>query len=60
MTDSAQDVSVKSCCAGFYELPIVSMLLGNNLHPGGPALTRKLAEATTIGRRTEVLDVACP
>jgi len=59
VTDSAQDVSVKSCCAGFYELPVVSMLLGDNLHPGGPALTRKLAAATTVGRKTEVLDVAC-
>ena len=59
MTGSAQDISVKSCCAGFYELPVVSLLLGDNLHPGGPALTRKLAEAATIGSKTEVLDVAC-
>lgn len=59
MTDCAQEVSVKSCCAGFYELPVVSMLLGNSLHPGGQALTRKLAAATTVGRKTEVLDVAC-
>jgi ubiquinone/menaquinone biosynthesis C-methylase UbiE len=59
VTDDAQAVSVKSCCAGFYELPLVSMLLGDSLHPGGPALTRKLAEATTVGRGTRVLDVAC-
>ena len=59
MTDSAQNASVKSCCAGFYELPVVSMLLGDTLHPGGSALTRKLVEAATVGRETEVLDVAC-
>ena len=53
------DADAKSCCAGFYELPIVSMLLGDNLHPGGAALTRRLAEATTVGRDTEMLDVAC-
>jgi SAM-dependent methyltransferase len=57
--DFKRGTSVKSCCAGFYELPIVSMLLGDNLHPGGPALTRKLAGAAAIGRNTKVLDVAC-
>jgi ubiquinone/menaquinone biosynthesis C-methylase UbiE len=50
---------IKSCCAAFYELPVVSLLLGDQLHPGGRDLTRKLAEATIIGRDTEVLDVAC-
>jgi hypothetical protein len=59
VTDSALSVSVKSCCAGFYELPIVSMLLGDSLHPGGPALTRKLAEVAMVGRETAVLDLAC-
>ena len=59
MTDHAPGAAVKSCCAGFYELPIVTMLLGDNLHPGGPALTRKLAETTIVGRDADVLDVAC-
>ena len=58
MTDDGRGASIKSCCAGFYELPIVNMLLGDTLHPGGPALTRKLAEATIVGRDTDVLDVA--
>lgn len=35
------------------------MLLGNELHPGGPALTRKLASAVVVGRDSMVLDVAC-
>ena len=59
MIDFDYGTSVKSCCAGFYELPAVSMLLGDNLHPGGAALTRKLAAATAIGRNSKVLDLAC-
>ncbi len=35
------------------------MLLGNELHPGGPALTRMLASAALVGRESMVLDVAC-
>lgn len=50
---------VKSCCAGFYELPLIAILLGDELHPGGPTLTRKLAGATLVGRDSVVLDVAC-
>ena len=53
------DDRVKSCCAGFYELPLIHSLLGDQWHPGGPALTRKLANATMIGRESRVLDVAC-
>ena len=53
------DDRVKSCCAGFYELPLIETLLGDQWHPGGPALTRKLANATMIGGETRVLDVAC-
>ena len=52
------DDRVKSCCAGFYELPIIETLLGNQWHPGGPALTRKLASAVMIGRDSRILDVA--
>ena len=53
------DSQVKSCCAGFYELPVIEMLLGNELHPGGPASTRALATAALVGRESSVLDVAC-
>ncbi len=59
MIDHAKAAEMKSCCSGFYELPVVSLLLGDNLHPGGAALTRKLAEAALVGREAEVLDVAC-
>lgn len=49
---------IKSCCAGFYELPLIQSLLGDQWHPGGPALTRKLGSAVLIGRESHVLDVA--
>jgi len=52
------DDRVKSCCAGFYELPLIQSLLGDQWHPGGPALTRKLASAVLIGRDSHLLDVA--
>jgi len=52
------DDRVKSCCAGFYELPLIQSLLGDQWHPGGPALTRKLAGAVLVGRGSRVLDVA--
>jgi len=49
---------LKSCCAGLYELPITTILLGPSFHPGGPALTRRLAAAALVGRDSRVLDVA--
>jgi len=52
------DDLVKSCCAGFYELPLIQSLLGDQWHPGGPALTRRLAGTVLIGRDSHVLDVA--
>ena len=52
------DDRVKNCCAGFYELPLIQSLLGDQWHPGGPALTRKLASSVLMGRESRVLDVA--
>jgi arsenite methyltransferase len=55
MTDNI----TSACCSGLYELPITSILLGDSFHPGGPALTRTLAEASLVSRESRVLDVAC-
>ncbi|UCE89080.1 MAG: methyltransferase domain-containing protein [Pseudomonadota bacterium] len=49
----------KGCCAGLYELPITTLLLGESHHPGGAQLTRQLAESVLVGPDTRVLDVAC-
>lgn len=56
---SAAAQSFASCCAQFYELPIVDYLLGQSFHPGGPKLTHSLAIATLISPDSHVLDVAC-
>jgi arsenite methyltransferase len=57
---SAEDPAVvKACCAAAYGLDLVALFLGESYHPGGAALTRRLADAmeltTTSGR---LLDVA--
>jgi len=52
------DDQVKSCCAGFYELPLIQSLLGDQWHPGGPTLTRKLGGTLLVERNSRVLDIA--
>ena len=49
---------VKSCCAAAYSSPAVAFLLGESLHPGGAALTRRLADALQLRSGQRVLDVA--
>ena len=56
---NASPQSMASCCASLYELPIVEQLLGGSFHPGGVALTRRLASAALISPDSKVLDVAC-
>ena len=50
---------VKSFSEDFYELPVLTLLFGNDQHPGGVALTRQLAGSALVGRGDRVLDVAC-
>lgn len=51
--------AVKACCATFYESDLVASFLGDNFHPGGERVTRRLGEALGIGEGSNVLDVAC-
>jgi len=53
------DQTLTSCCAQFYERPIVEYLLGQSFHPGGAKLTRQLASAAMVSPKSNVLDVAC-
>ena len=56
---SAQTVAdVKSCCSAAYSNPAAAFLLGETLHPGGAALTRRLADAVELRNGQRVLDVA--
>ncbi|GAA4656945.1 hypothetical protein GCM10023347_03890 [Streptomyces chumphonensis] len=49
---------VKACCAAAYSSDVVTLLLGDSYHPGGTALTRRLADALALRPDDGVLDVA--
>jgi arsenite methyltransferase len=49
---------IKSCCADAYSRDIVALLLGDSYHPGGTALTRRLADRLLLSPGMRVLDVA--
>ena len=53
------DAGLKHCCAAVYEHPAVRWLLGDELHPGGEATTRRALELAGIGPDDRLLDVAC-
>ncbi|WP_343602852.1 class I SAM-dependent methyltransferase [Mycobacterium sp.] len=51
---------IKTCCAEAYSSDAVALLLGESYHPGGAALTRRLADQLGLGpRRRRVADIAC-
>jgi arsenite methyltransferase len=49
---------VKACCAAVYAHPVVRWLLGDELHPGGEATTRRALELIGLGAGDRLLDVA--
>ncbi len=49
---------LKACCAAAYGDPAVRWLLGDQLHPGGPAATRQVLELAHLCRGELLLDVA--
>lgn len=50
--------ATKACCAELYSHEGIRLLLGETLHPGGLALTARLAELLELKREDRVLDVA--
>lgn len=52
------DAELARCCVSPYESEAVRWLLGDELHPGGDALSRRLAELAGLGPGLRVLDVA--
>jgi arsenite methyltransferase len=52
------DSELLGCCASPYDSPAVRWLLGDDLHPGGAALTRRLAGLAALAPGSRVLDVA--
>lgn len=55
---TAESEDVKACCAAAYSRDAVALLLGDSYHPGGLALTRKLADALELRAGDRVVDVA--
>jgi SAM-dependent methyltransferase len=49
---------VKSCCAALYAHPAVRWLLGDELHPGGEATTRRALELIGLQPGERLLDIA--
>jgi SAM-dependent methyltransferase len=50
--------AIKACCAAAYGVDLVPLFLGDSYHPGGAALTRRLADLLGLQRGERVLDVA--
>lgn len=49
----------KSCCVALYEKDALQFLLGPVLHPGGLALTKRLAIRLRLRPTDRILDIAC-
>jgi arsenite methyltransferase len=49
---------IKSCCAATYSQDSVALVLGESYHPGGLALTRRLADALGLRSGHRVADIA--
>jgi arsenite methyltransferase len=49
----------KACCAAAYGNDAVALILGESYHPGGLALTRRLAARLRLRPADRVLDAAC-
>lgn len=58
MTSPVSAAAVKACCADAYSSDLVALVLGESYHPGGLALTRRLAGHLALTPGAEVLDVA--
>ncbi|MGP3919837.1 class I SAM-dependent methyltransferase [Nonomuraea sp. 10N515B] len=59
VTPEAMAQEIKRCCAAAYSSDVVALVLGDSFHPGGPALTRRLADRLALSPGMRVLDVAC-
>jgi arsenite methyltransferase len=55
---SADRTQIKACCAAAYGQDAVALLVGESYHPGGLALTRRLAQALGLRPGRHVIDVA--
>lgn len=48
---------INTCCAASYSHPLARWIMGDTMHPGGAALTARLANLMGVNRGTGVLDI---
>lgn len=53
------DAAIAACCSLVYANPLLELLVGPSLHPGGLAGTRELLEASGIAAGDRLLDAGC-
>ncbi len=58
MSPQLSAAETKACCAAAYSSDAVALVLGDSYHPGGRALTRRLATVAGVQPGERVLDVA--
>lgn len=51
--------SATACCRALYGHPLVELLIGESLHPGGLAGTRRLLAAASLAPGSRLLDAGC-
>ncbi|WP_328414951.1 MULTISPECIES: methyltransferase domain-containing protein [unclassified Micromonospora] len=56
--EPAAAAQAKACCAATYGSDVAALLLDDSYHPGGLALTRRLADRLALRAGERVLDVA--
>ncbi len=56
---SPSAAAIESCCANLYGNPLLELIAGQSLHPGGLATTRRLLAEARLRRGTRLLDAGC-
>ncbi len=56
---SQPDAGLAGCCSAVYSHPAARWLLGESFHPGGLALTERLARTLELSPGLSVLDAGC-
>jgi len=51
--------AVLACCSGLYTNPLAELLIGDSLHPGGLASTRRLLQSSGLRPGARMLDAGC-
>ena len=57
-SDVQEEARAKACCADLYQSDLARIILGDTLHPGGPALTNQMAKLLEIQPGDWVADLA--